>query len=125
MRVLHAEASEEELSSAAELDSLVSRLYAAAATPVALTIDLPASTLTVGLAHQGCFVQVASKSGQPPYLVTVGNPVAPGTLVFYLYGTHHTEIPRRHLIPWSAARQVLLEFASHGRCSDGVVWEEI
>src|SRR5262245_35051991 len=64
--------------------------------------------LGVGLPES--FVQIKSESGEPPYFITVGDPMAEGTVSFYLHGAHHTEIPRRNLISTLEAVRVARDF---------------
>jgi hypothetical protein len=54
----------------------------------------------------------------------VGDQRARGVVAFYLFGEHHTEIPRRNLIPASTARRITEEFYVTGRPSGAVSWED-
>jgi hypothetical protein len=79
----------------------------------------------LGLGSEESFVQFEPESGNPPYLVTAGDANAEGTVPFYLFGIHHTEILRRHLIPISIARQILLKWVQTEVRSKDVKWEEM
>ena len=82
-------------------------------------------TLTFALGSSESFVQLSRADDEPPYLATVGDPTAKGQATFYFLGEHHTEIPRRHLIPAVMARDVIREFVTTGRRSAAIPWEEI
>ena len=123
MKVILTDGSETRASSPAELNSIVSTLDVSSS-PI-LTVECHASQVRVGLSSAGWFIQVAPLSGEPPYFVTVGDPGAAGFATFFLHGVHHTEIPRRNLVPSEAARQVLSEFALNGSRSAMVSWEEV
>lgn len=56
--------------------------------------------------------------------ITVGDLYVDGVVGFYLFGQHHTEFERRHLIPTATARRVLREFFDTGLRSASVQWEE-
>jgi hypothetical protein len=79
----------------------------------------------LGLGLLESFVHVERESGEPPYLVTLGDPAAEGELAFYLHEEHHTEIPRRYLISTSEALRIVREFFETGARSTSVEWEEI
>ena len=66
--------------------------------PTIVTLRAHDHILSLGVGSPGSFVQVRHESGDPPHLVTVGDPNADDVVAFYLHGVHHTEIPRRHLI---------------------------
>ena len=79
--------------------------------------------LGFGLAES--FVKMERESGMPPYYTTVGESSAEGGVGFYLFGARPTQIPRRHLIPMTQARQVVREFFETGHPSTGVRWEKV
>jgi Immunity protein Imm1 len=81
--------------------------------------------LLIGLGLPQSFVQIQrwDDPGSRPALVTVGDSNAIGEVAFYLFGSHHTEIPRRHLIPTPMARQLALQFFESGQVKQVVDWE--
>ena len=91
----------------------------------AVTLRAHHSELTLGVGPAGCFVQIAPESGDPPYYVTLGDDSVGGATAFYLHGEHHTEIPRRCLLPWGVTKQVVREFYDSGRRSPQVDWCEV
>jgi hypothetical protein len=82
-------------------------------------------TLTFGLGASESFVQTSEADDEPPYFVTVGDADAEGERVFHFMGVHHTEIPRRHIVPTSVALEIVREFFRTCRRSAAVPWEEI
>lgn len=90
-----------------------------------VTIQAHASTLTVGIGADSGFVQHASTSGEPPYYVTVGDAGALGHAEFQFHGVHHTEIPRRLLLPLSLTQDVVRLFLETGARPSNVSWEEV
>ena len=58
------------------------------------------------------------------YFITVGDSYFDGVVGFHLFGKHHTEFERRHLIPTATARCVLREFFDTGQRPTSVEWEE-
>jgi hypothetical protein len=57
-----------------------------------------------------------------PYLTTMGDRSARGSVDYYYQG-HHSPIERHHLIPWSRAKSVVREFCATGKLSDDAIWE--
>jgi hypothetical protein len=78
-----------------------------------------------GLGRDESFLQFEPESGAPPYLASLGDCGAVGVEAFYLMGSHHTEISRRHLIPATVARQILNEWVRTAIRPSSVEWEEI
>jgi hypothetical protein len=58
------------------------------------------------------------------HFITVGGSYIDGFVGFHLFGQHHTEFERRHLIPTATARRVLREFFDTGQRPSYVEWEE-
>jgi Immunity protein Imm1 len=113
-----------------DADALVARLNQIAAqcepdAPVIVSIYAHGYEATVGLGLQESFVHIELESGEPPYLITVGDTSAEGEVAFYLHGAHHTEIPRRNLISVAEALRILREFLETGARCERVRWEEI
>jgi hypothetical protein len=90
-----------------------------------VTLQAYDSKVTLGIGPSGSFVQIAGGSGEPPHYVTLGNKDATGTVDFYLHGEHHTEIPRRFLVPLSVTQRVVREFLETGRRAGQLAWDEI
>jgi len=81
--------------------------------------------LIVGLGSSGSFIQVSAASGDPPYHVVVGESLDEDGVDFYLHGQHHTQIPRRLIIPWAAAQRVIREWIATGKRSRAVSWDAV
>jgi len=105
------------------LDSIASKH--STGSPTIVEVCAHQQVLTLGLGLPESFVQIKSDSNMPPYLVTVGDGDPDGVVTFYFMGNHHTEIPRRHLISASLARDVVRDFFNTGQQSNRVEWEEI
>jgi hypothetical protein len=116
-----------ELLTASQLDEHLDRIAAKRdqRSPTIVQIYAHGHELLLGLAAVEGFVQVAPDTGKPSYLVTVGDSVAEGVVSFYLNGTHHTEIPRRHMISSVQAREIVREFVESGHRADAVEWEQV
>ncbi|PYQ01295.1 MAG: hypothetical protein DMF83_26015 [Acidobacteria bacterium] len=93
--------------------------------PIIVLVDAHGHEVALGIGAEESFVQVQDQSGDPPYLVTVGDPTADGVVAFYLFGHHHTEIRRRHLVPSMVARRIVSAFLRSGSRSPDVEWEEV
>jgi hypothetical protein len=93
--------------------------------PTIATIDVHEHQIGIGLGLPESFVHIELESGDPPYMVTVGDSEVDGGVDFYLHNYHHTEIPRRNLIPTTQAKVVVEEFVRSGRRSADVQWEEV
>jgi Immunity protein Imm1 len=92
--------------------------------PTIVVLKVNDHTLTLGLGGPESFIQV-TESDDPPYIVTVGDTNAGGELTFFYQGEHHTEIPRRNLIPVLTARKVVQEFCATGQRAAITSWEEV
>jgi hypothetical protein len=104
----------------ADIEANVSPEY-----PIIVFVDTNGYRVSLGLGHVESFVQFEQESGDPPYFVTVGDNSAKGALTFYLFGSHHTEIPRRNLISAVKAREVLYEWIQTAVRPANMKWEEV
>lgn len=93
--------------------------------PMIVFVEAHGYQVCLGLGHKESFVHFEQSSGDPPYMVTLGNRDAEGIVAFYLFGNHHTEIRQRHLIPVVKARNLLYEWIQTGTRPTNVEWEEI
>ena len=80
-----------------EFDRLLDEIAALCAPdqPTIVKLAVPPATVTIGLGAPASFVQL-QWSDDPPYRLTVGDHRAQGAVTFFLFGEHHTEIPRRN-----------------------------
>ena len=115
-----------DVASAVEMDEFLDRATQGLIhnLPVIISITVHGHALDCGLGLPEGFVQIQAESGESCF-VTVGDTEADGIVEFYLFGTHHTEIPRRHLIPAMEMRQVVREFVETGVPSSIVAWEQV
>ena len=75
--------------------------------PIIVTVKMHDSLVYLGLGLDISFVHVMSVSNEPPYWVTLGDTYLDGGVDFFLHGRHHTEIPRRNLIPIDETRNII------------------
>ena len=80
-----------------------------------------------GLDHPLASVEYNQASGDPPYLVPVGNPATTaeegGVAVFRFEG-QWTEIPRRNCVPVDVMLRIARDFFATGKIPDWIAWEE-
>jgi hypothetical protein len=116
-----------EISNIIDLDSWLDKLTAATNPeyPSVICLYVHGYEVGIGLGLSQSFIHLEHESGKSPYLITVGDSAAKGVVAFYLYGNHHTEISRRHLISILKARQVVREFFAIGNRPLSVEWMEI
>jgi DNA-directed RNA polymerase subunit H (RpoH/RPB5) len=79
----------------------------------------------LGIGSEKSFVTFEQEIGDLPYLITVGDPSAPGVQPFYLFDIHNTEVPKHNLIPIEKARNILREWIQGGVLSKSLNWEEV
>ena len=117
----------DEVHDAGQLDARLDSIAASCKPdrPTIVDLHIHRHSVSFGLGLPETFVQVQSESGMPPYFVTVGDSTAEGVLTFYLMGSHHTEILRRHAISSVAAREIVREFFVTGERPSEVEWEEV
>jgi len=93
------------------------------ATPVLVEIERAGTGyLKVGLGGSKSVLEFVPVSLDPPYLASLGDPTAAGTMIFRFEG-EHTEIPARHLIPRELALAAARRFCSAGELLQEVTWE--
>jgi hypothetical protein len=64
--------------------------------------------------------------GDPPYYVSVGDAkTAEPVMTAYVGLTHHTEFPRRWVVPISNGRRATREFLTTGQRPTSLNWEEL
>lgn len=105
------------------LDDLDSQFSAEG--PTIVFVEAHGCQVSLGLGYEESFVHFEQVSGDPPYFITVGNDSAEGVETFYLFGVHHTEIPRRNLVRAVEAREVLRECIRTAVWPRHVKWEEV
>ncbi len=114
-----------EIADIIEMDRLLDEAASKAEAATILYVYAHGCQVAIGVGAEKCFIQFEPASGDPPYLVSVGDPTQGGAFPFYLFGVHHTEIPIRNLITASVARDILRGFVQTGERSDMVCWEEV
>lgn len=116
-----------EVATVAELEFELDRVATGAShvRPTIVTVIAHSTELLIGLGAVESFVQVAEESGDGAPLITLGDPDALGVAEFWFHGSHHTEVPRRYLVPASSARAIAREFLVSGRRDAAVNWVEV
>jgi len=118
-----------ELATPAEFDHAIDTLSARSSAdhPTIVALYAHGHQVILGLGLAESFVQIQDeRPASKAALVTVGNTKADGDVSFYLLGSHHTEIPRRNLIPIATARQLARAFLfESGKVSAEVAWEPV
>jgi hypothetical protein len=116
-----------EVSNTDELDRVLDNIVVKIGSnnPIIVFVEAHGYQIGIGLGHKESFVHFEQSSGDPPYMVTVGNRDAEGTVAFYLFGTHHTEVRRRNLIPMIKARNLLYEWIQTEVRPTNIEWEEV
>jgi hypothetical protein len=107
------------------IDRLSARFSAERPSIVALYAHGHQIILGLGLPQSFVQIQPWDDPHDEPALVTVGDVTASGMVAFYFLGSHHTEIPRRHLIPTTTARHLAKQFLESGKRSQEGTWEEV
>jgi len=114
-----------EASGVDELDRLLDGIAATTSAEFPIIVLVYAHNYQVGLGAEERFLHFELESGEPPYMISVGDDSAEGELAFYLSGNHHTEISRRNLIPAVKARQALYEWIRTEVRPSDIEWEEV
>lgn len=94
-------------------------------TPIIVFVYVHGYQVGLGLGSPESFLQFEHESGEPPYIVSVGDDTAGGELAFYLFGNHHTEISRRYLISADLALEGLKYWIQNGVRPKNIIWEEV
>jgi hypothetical protein len=114
-----------EINSMLDLDREIDRLSTVGGgeeLPRIVTIEIPSFELAFGTGSQETFLQMRSETGTWAILSDAN---ASGKAEYFLYGEHHTEIPRRYLIPMATLRKALSQFLETGQRSTEVAWEPL
>ena len=90
--------------------------------PILVELVGPAGDLlSVGIGADESVLTWVQASEEPPYLASLGDEAAPGTIVFYLFG-ELSEFPRSQCIPVETARQAAREFLATAQLPSCVRW---
>jgi hypothetical protein len=90
--------------------------------PPLVLIGNEGGILTIGLGAPVSILNHIPPSGDPPYMMSVGDGDAEGVIDFYYFG-HHSQFAVRNTIPNELAREAALYYAVSGILSDNVAWE--
>jgi hypothetical protein len=92
--------------------------------PPLVEIGNQGGVLTVGLGAPVSTLNHVPPSGDPPYMICVGDGNDEGLIDFFYFG-HHSQFAARHTIPNELARAAALEYAESGRLPESVTWEVV
>ena len=90
--------------------------------PPLVQIGNEGGELTIGLGAPVSTLNHVPPSGDPPYMICVGDGGEEDLIDFYYFG-HHSQFAARNTIPNGLARAAVLEYAESGRLPDSVTWE--
>jgi hypothetical protein len=113
-----------EISAAPELDRVLDELAERTPEEHPILVDLihpVGGTLAIGIGGAVSVLSHVPASGDPPYLVSIGNETATGEIGFYGYG-EWSEFSREDCVPNAVARQVARDFLATGELSQQVRW---
>lgn len=118
------------VSSEAALDATLDEASAEARAAGKLNIVLLTAPnrdwLTIVVGGEETVVGYNYGHGDPPYYVSAGQAQADDpVLTAYLGLEHHTEFPRRWVIPIAAGRQAAREFLTTGKRPESIEWTEV
>ncbi len=107
-----------------EIDAALDRLSVTSEFPILVDVSIPGFILNIGLALDPTFVVI--NAGDIPdgdYVITIGDDCEEGVVDVYGCG-YHTQIERRHLVPYRMARAALRQFIFSETLSDEVHWQD-
>jgi Immunity protein Imm1 len=90
--------------------------------PPLVMIGNDGGVLTMGLGAPVSTLNHVPPSGEPPYMICVGDGDLEGVADFFLAG-HHTQFALRNTLPNHLARAAALEYAESGNLSNKIAWE--
>jgi hypothetical protein len=93
--------------------------------PILLIIHAYGHELSFPIGVNNSFLQIAKESGLPPYVMALGKRNEQGYEIFYLEGQHHTEIPKRFILPIEKIIELVKEYIKDKQLSLSIEWEDI
>ncbi len=126
IRIKETETKEFDSTEAAEAYIRGSLLHKEQTIPTIFQIEVSGSgTLDVGIgAKDGIFLHFVREGLDPPYFVTQGQLIG-GSVDYYLFGNHHTEILCEHLIGINEATKGIIHFLNTGQLLEELTWVEV
>ena len=92
--------------------------------PPLVMIGNEGGSLTIGVGAPVSTLNHVPPSGDPPYMICLGDANAEGVIDFYYLG-HHSQFLMRNTISNELARAAVLAYAESGGLPDSLTWEEI
>lgn len=90
--------------------------------PPLVLIRNDGGVLTLGLGAAVGTLNHVPPSGDPPYMICVGDGDLEGFIDFFLAG-HHTQFALRNTLPNHLARAAALDYSMSGSLSSRILWE--
>jgi hypothetical protein len=127
---IHDRAPERVLSDVKALDAVLDEASAEARTVGKLNVVVLSAPnrdwLSLVLGGEETVVSFNYGHGDPPYFASVGAAETDEPVLTAFVGLqHHTEFPRRWVVPVAAGRQAAREFFSTGQRPSSLAWEEV
>jgi hypothetical protein len=92
--------------------------------PPLVQIGNEGGVLTIGLGAPVSTLNHVPPTGDPPYMICVGDGDEEDLVDFFCFG-HHSQYAARNTIPKELARAAALEYAESGMLPDSVTWESV
>jgi len=114
------------IDSAHHLSELLSRIKKESdpSKPVLVMLNNDGGQLTIGVGAEVSTLNHIPPSGNPPYLICLGDADATGVIDYFCAG-HHTQFLLRNTISNELAMSAALDYAETGRLSDFITWEGV
>jgi hypothetical protein len=107
----------------AELDAVLDELGQASELILVEVVSPNGSSLAICLGGSETFLNYVPADRDPPYLSSVGDQDAEGTIEFQFSG-EWSECPRRHVVPIASGRDAVRHFFQTSELSSSILWEE-
>jgi hypothetical protein len=95
--------------------------------PVIQLVHANGNILTLFLSQEECSLGFTHQSLDPPYYASLGHPnsLRHENLIEYMYGTHVSEIPKRHTVDLETLLEAAKQFHETGLLPSNIDWEEV
>jgi Immunity protein Imm1 len=109
-----------------ELSHLLDRITAESCPshPPLVMISTEGGTITIGVGAPVSTLNHVPPSGDPPYMISIGDEAMTGVIDFYYLG-HHSQFANRNAVSNDRARAVVFRFAETGILPAEVAWEQV
>ncbi|MEJ7639149.1 MAG: Imm1 family immunity protein [Singulisphaera sp.] len=110
-----------------ELSRLLDRIAAETepSIPILVMVTNNGGSLAIGVGAPASTLNHTPTSGDPPYMISVGDFFKEEGFIDFWYLGHHTQFCARNAIPIEQAKAAVLQYAETGTLPDEVAWEEV